>query len=242
MFGIDPGFMKHLAVNKVNRASLKGGYLHTGGSATIPKNRERMTRSLDRPPTEPELFRETHARKHDNSVVEKHADDLLFSANFEQATQHAQEEGDETPGTVDPNVVWRQTLSEPYRNQVYGVSGFFATSLRTSSYGGLSASATSTHTGLNASEVVDLREQGQVLQQHIVEVRSLKDILAERDARAEEHLQCIKEMQQHMVAFYNPLHPGSSTTVGGSGSSTAPPLPPRSPPQQTMMTTTRMRS
>ncbi|MED6185429.1 hypothetical protein PIB30_056999 [Stylosanthes scabra] len=146
------------------------------------------TRSLDRSPTEPELFRETHTWKLDGSIVEKRAENLL-----------AQEEGDEFAGTVNPNVVWRQTLSEPYKNRVYGADGFFAGSLCTSGYGGssaTSASAASTQSGLATSEakVVDLREQmhnlmqslenqRQVLQQHIDEAWSLKDILGEKDAR-----------------------------------------------------------
>ncbi|MED6131629.1 hypothetical protein PIB30_011480 [Stylosanthes scabra] len=139
-------------------------------------------------------------RKRDRSVVEQRADDLLskFSANLEQATQQAQEEGDESATTVDPNLVWRQTLSEPCKNRVYG--------------GGSSASATSTHTGLAAFEIVDLKEQL-------------------RKARAEEHLRRNEEMQRQMVTFYNPLRPGSSATAGGSGSSTVPPLPPDPPPQ-----------
>ncbi|MED6107663.1 hypothetical protein PIB30_016106 [Stylosanthes scabra] len=120
-FATDPSFLKRSGVCKVNRASPKGGCLYTGGSATIPKTCARMTRSLDRPPTEAETE---------------------FSANFEQATQQAQEEGDETTGTVDPDVVWRQTLSEPCKNRVYGAGGFFTSSLLRSGYRGSSAFAT----------------------------------------------------------------------------------------------------
>ncbi|MED6172358.1 hypothetical protein PIB30_049378 [Stylosanthes scabra] len=157
-FATDEGFKKRQASSKVNRASSKGGCLHTGGSATIPKTRARMTRSLDREPTDAEVFRETHTRKRDRSIVEKRVDDLLFSANLEQATQQAQEEGDESAATVDPNIVWRQTLSEPYRNRVYGAGGFFASSLCKSGYAGSSASASSSHTGSADPKVVDLRE------------------------------------------------------------------------------------
>ncbi|MED6129721.1 hypothetical protein PIB30_110683, partial [Stylosanthes scabra] len=64
-FANDPGFKKRQASSKTNRASSKGGCLHTGGSATLPKTRRRMTRSLDRPPTDVEVFRETHTRKRD---------------------------------------------------------------------------------------------------------------------------------------------------------------------------------
>ncbi|MED6144136.1 hypothetical protein PIB30_012789 [Stylosanthes scabra] len=226
-FATDPGFLKRSAVCKVNRASPKGGCLHTGGSATIPKTHARMTRSLDRPPTEAEVFRETHTRKRDRSIVEKCADDLLteFSANLEQATQQAQEEGDETAGTVDPDVVWRQTLSEPCRNRVYGAGGFFASSLHRSGYGGSSASATCSQASPANAEVVDLRKQAD-------EVRSLKETLAARDARAEEQLRRLEEMQCQMAAYYDPLRLASNITArgGSGGSSTAPPLPPCLPP------------
>ncbi|MED6134643.1 hypothetical protein PIB30_038826 [Stylosanthes scabra] len=197
-FTTDPGFLKRSGVNKVNRASPKAGCLHTGGSATIPKTKALMTRSLDRPPTDAEVFRETHTRKRDRSIVKKRADDLLteFSANLEQATQQAQEEGDETAGTVDQNAVWRQTLSEPCRNWVYGASGFFTSSLHRSGYGGSSTFATSSHASPADVEVLDLREQvqnltqslhsqGKTLQQQIDEVSSLKKTLPERDARTD---------------------------------------------------------
>ncbi|MED6170106.1 hypothetical protein PIB30_027706 [Stylosanthes scabra] len=245
-FATDEGFKKRQASSKKNRASSKGGCLHTGRSATISKTRARMTRSLDREPTDAKVFRETHTRKRDRSIVEKRADDLLieFSANLEQATQQAQEEGDESAATVDPNVVWRQTLSEPYRNRVYGAGGFFASSLRKSGYAGSSASASSSHIGPADLEVVDLREQvqnltqslesqGHMLQQQIDEVKTLRDTLAQmaqRDERTEEHLRRMEEIQRQMAAFYNPLRPGASATTGDSDTSTAPPLPPRPPP------------
>ncbi|MED6145183.1 hypothetical protein PIB30_022642 [Stylosanthes scabra] len=258
-FANDPGFKKRQASSKKNRASSKGGCLHTGGSVTIPKTRARMTRSLDRLPTDVEVFRETHTRKRDRSIVEKHAEDLLaytfmlfsfrpsslpteFSANLDEATQRAQEEGDKSPATVDPNIVWRQTLSEPYKNRVYGAGGFFASSLRRSGYADSSASASSCHTDPPAPEVVDLREQvqnltqslqsqGDLLQQQIDEVKSLKSTLAEKDAWAEEHLRRMEEMSRMMAAYYGPLRPGSSGSGAGLDSMTAPPLPPRPPPQ-----------
>ncbi|MED6116030.1 hypothetical protein PIB30_096313 [Stylosanthes scabra] len=232
-FATDPGFLKRSGVNKVNRASSRGGCLHTGGSATTPKTRARMTRSLDRPPTDAKVFRETHTCKRDRSIVERRADDLL-----------AQEGGDESAATVDPNIVWRQTLSEPCKNRVYRVGGFFVSSLRRSGYGCSSASATSSHTGPADVEVVDLREhvqnltqslhsQGEVLQQQIDEVRSLKETLDKRDTREDEQIRCLEEMQRQTAANYDPLRAASSTTVvgGSGGSSTAPPtLPPRPPP------------
>ncbi|MED6117477.1 hypothetical protein PIB30_110311 [Stylosanthes scabra] len=76
-FATDEGFLKRQAASKANRASTKGGCLHTGGSATLPKTRARMTRSLDREPTDAEVFRQTHTRKRERTIVEKCAEDLL---------------------------------------------------------------------------------------------------------------------------------------------------------------------
>ncbi|MED6164032.1 hypothetical protein PIB30_085740 [Stylosanthes scabra] len=206
-FANDLGFKKCQASSKANRAPSKGGCLHTGGSVTIPKTHARMTRSLDRPPIDAEVFRPTHTHKRDRSIVEKHTDDLLteYSTNLEQATQQAQEEGDESVAAVDPDVVWRQTLSEPCKNRVMDLREQVQ----------------------NLTQSLETR--GHMLQQQIDEVRSLRDTLAERYARAEEHLRRMEEMRRQMAAFYNPLHLESSATAGGS--STAPPLPPRPPPQ-----------
>ncbi|MED6169597.1 hypothetical protein PIB30_022666 [Stylosanthes scabra] len=146
------------------------------------------------------------------------------------------------PPQFDPDIVWRQTLFEPYKNRVYGAGGFFTSSLRRSGYAGSSALASSCHTGPPAPEVVDLREQvqnltqslqshGDLLQQQIDEVKSLKSTLAEKDARAEEHLRRMEEMSRMMAAFYGPLRPGTSGgSAAGIDSTTAPPLPPRPPP------------
>ncbi|MED6146419.1 hypothetical protein PIB30_034333 [Stylosanthes scabra] len=166
----------------------------------------------------------------------------VFSANLDEATQRAEEEGDESAATVDPDIVWRQTLFEPHKNRVYGAGGFFASSLRRSGYAGSSASASSCHTGPPAPEVVDLREQvqnltqslqsqGDLLQQQIDEVKSLKSTLAEKDARAEELLRRMEEMSCMMAAYYGPLRPGSSGSAAGLDFTTAPPLPPRPPPR-----------
>ncbi|MED6174439.1 hypothetical protein PIB30_068966 [Stylosanthes scabra] len=215
---------------------LRGGELQRLKWMSETLRKQLLDRSLDRLATDAEVFRATHTRKRDRSIVEKRADDLLteYSANLEQATQQAQEEGDESATTVDPDVVWRQTLSEPCKNRVYGAGGFFASSLCRSGYGGSSASASSTHTGPAALETCRSRSKTfrRACRLRLIdEVRTLKDTLAERDARAEEHLKRMEEMQRQMAAFYDPLRPGSSAAAGGSGSSTAPPLPPHPPPR-----------
>ncbi|MED6220253.1 hypothetical protein PIB30_043152 [Stylosanthes scabra] len=79
----------------------------------------------------------------------------------------------------------------------------------------VSAPATATIPCSPAPEVVDLREQvqnltqslqsqGDLLQQQIDEVKSLKSTLAEKDARAEEHLRRMEEMSCMMAAYYGP--------------------------------------
>ncbi|MED6224857.1 hypothetical protein PIB30_088191, partial [Stylosanthes scabra] len=115
-------------------------------------------------------------------------------------------------------------------NPVQPTGGFFALSLYRFGFGGSSASAASTHRGPDTEE--SLGTQGQTLQQQMYELQSLKDTLAEWDARAEEQLRRMEEMSRQMTTFYDPLRLGSSAAVGGSGSSTAPPLPPRPPPRQ----------
>ncbi|MED6197849.1 hypothetical protein PIB30_060665 [Stylosanthes scabra] len=91
-----------------------------------------------------------------------------FSAKFEEATQQAQEDGDESAGTVDPDVVWRQNLSEPYKNRVYEAGGFFVESLRTFGYRGSCTSSASTQAGpASNTEVVYLREKIQNLTQSL---------------------------------------------------------------------------
>ncbi|MED6170704.1 hypothetical protein PIB30_033556 [Stylosanthes scabra] len=76
-----------------------------------------------------------------------------------------------------------------------------------------------------------LQSQGDLLQQQIDEVKSLKSTLAEKDARAEEHPRRMEEISRMMAAYYGPLRPGSSATAAGLDSTAAPPLPPRPPPR-----------
>ncbi|MED6202412.1 hypothetical protein PIB30_105148 [Stylosanthes scabra] len=101
-FAIDKGFQRHSRINKVNRASARGGSFHTRGSSTIPKTKARMTRLLGRPPIGPNK-----------------------SNKLEVATQQladGREESD-TFAQVDPDTVLQQTLSKPYMGRVYEEGG-----------------------------------------------------------------------------------------------------------------------
>ncbi|MED6150930.1 hypothetical protein PIB30_077381 [Stylosanthes scabra] len=218
-FANDPRFKKRQASSKASRASSKGGCLHTGGSATIPKTRAKMTRSLERPATDAEVFRATHTRKRDKSIVEKHANDLLteFSANLELCLSHAR-----TGFTGSVNFSPHHSADSAMEVHPPLPPALTQARLLRRLWTCRSRSKTFRRS---------LQTQGHMLQQHIDEVRTLKDILAERDVQAEEHLKRMVEMQRQMAAFYDPLRPGSSAAAGGSGSSTALPLPPRPPPR-----------
>ncbi|MED6167361.1 hypothetical protein PIB30_001783 [Stylosanthes scabra] len=58
-FANDPRFKKRQFSSKKNRASSKGGCLHTGDLRLF---RKLATRSLDRPPTDVEVFRDPHTQ------------------------------------------------------------------------------------------------------------------------------------------------------------------------------------
>ncbi|MED6108958.1 hypothetical protein PIB30_029057 [Stylosanthes scabra] len=63
------------------------------------------------------------------------------------------------------------------------------------------------------------------------QVKSLKSTLAEKDARAKEHLRRMEEISRMTATYYGPLRLGTSGgSAAGIDSTTAPPLPPRPPP------------
>ncbi|MED6174239.1 hypothetical protein PIB30_067208 [Stylosanthes scabra] len=88
IFENDKAFKHRQEVNRANMASSNDDNLHIGGSSMIPNTRARMTRSLDRPLTGPELVKETHMRN------------IEWNDNFELASQRAREEGDESASSI----------------------------------------------------------------------------------------------------------------------------------------------
>ncbi|RYQ79521.1 hypothetical protein Ahy_Scaffold5g107735 [Arachis hypogaea] len=66
---------------------------------------------------------------------------------LEAATQKSQQNREDADGSaasvIDSNAVWHETTSAPYKNCVYGLGSFFASSLRTFTLRLSSISATS---------------------------------------------------------------------------------------------------
>ncbi|MED6110213.1 hypothetical protein PIB30_040855 [Stylosanthes scabra] len=157
-FANDPGFKKHQASSKANWASSKGGCLHTG--VLRPFRRLMLTRPFDRPPTDAKVFRATHTRKRDRSIVEKRPDDLLPPNRLRKRVMRV------LPQLTLTLCGVRLCLSHART----GFTGPVDISPHHSTDPTMevsSASAPSTHTGPVAPEVMDLREQVQNLTQSL---------------------------------------------------------------------------
>ncbi|RYR29620.1 hypothetical protein Ahy_B01g054051 isoform A [Arachis hypogaea] len=70
----------------------------------------------------------------------------FYTQRLEAATQQSQHIRDENNNSVasevDPNIVWHETTSDPYKNRIYELGSFFADNLRTSTLRPSFASAT----------------------------------------------------------------------------------------------------
>ncbi|MED6225688.1 hypothetical protein PIB30_096056 [Stylosanthes scabra] len=90
-----------------------------------------------------------------------------FTNNTTVATQQVAESG--TNAEMDPDQVWRQTVSEPSeKNRVFGIGGFLASTLRISVFAPQASSVSLTSPApVGPEEAVDLREQVQLLNQNI---------------------------------------------------------------------------
>ncbi|GAU42782.1 hypothetical protein TSUD_34260 [Trifolium subterraneum] len=68
---------------KQNRASAKGGSVHTGGSISTKEHVIRMRRELGREPTFDEVFLRTHTKKKDSSWVDERAKKTYYSGRYD---------------------------------------------------------------------------------------------------------------------------------------------------------------
>ncbi|QHO00606.1 uncharacterized protein DS421_13g407910 [Arachis hypogaea] len=119
---------------------------YIGSSATFMKTKARLSKSLDRDATLAKTFKYTHTLKENK---ERYADQRSadhyesYMQRLEATTQQSQQSGEDASGfaasIIDPDAVWYETALAPYKNHVYGLGSFFASSLRTSTF----ASATS---------------------------------------------------------------------------------------------------
>ncbi|QHO50921.1 uncharacterized protein DS421_1g26450 [Arachis hypogaea] len=123
------------------------------------KTKSRLSKSLNREAILAETFKYIHTLK---ANKEKFAD--------ERSTAHYAPSGNDKAGfktsVVDPNRVWRETASEPYKNRHFGLGSFFASGL-CSSVLVVSSTSVSATSLANSQEVVDLRKEVQKLTQEL---------------------------------------------------------------------------
>ncbi|RYR01840.1 hypothetical protein Ahy_B06g080701 [Arachis hypogaea] len=143
------GFRHRRLTNRANRTSTRSSK-YTGGSATFMKIKARLLKSLDREVTLAETFKYTHTLKENKArFADQQSQDHYesYTQKLEVATQQSQQSGKDADGSiasvVDPDAVWCETASAPYKNCVYGMGSFFASNLHISTLRPWSASATS---------------------------------------------------------------------------------------------------
>ncbi|RYQ99446.1 hypothetical protein Ahy_B07g087386 isoform A [Arachis hypogaea] len=143
----DEGFRHRRLTNRANRVLARSSK-YTGGSEIFMKTKARLSKSLDCDAILAETFNYTHTLKENK---ERFAD--------QRSADHYQNRKDASGSAV--SVVDLEIASESYKNHVYGLESFFASSLRTSTLRPSSASAT--NRAINPEEGIDLRLQVQEL-------------------------------------------------------------------------------
>ncbi|RYR29617.1 hypothetical protein Ahy_B01g054051 isoform G [Arachis hypogaea] len=102
------------------------------------------SKSLDRDAMITETFKYTHTLKQNKERFTYQW--YAYHYRLEAATQQSQHIRDENNNSVasevDPNIVWHETTSDPYKNRIYELGSFFADNLRTSTLRPSFASAT----------------------------------------------------------------------------------------------------
>ncbi|RYR17066.1 hypothetical protein Ahy_B03g061869 [Arachis hypogaea] len=123
----DEGFKHRRLTNRANRTSAKSSK-YTSGSTTFMKTKARLIKS--------------------------------YTQRLEVATKQSQRIGDDDNNfaalVVDPDQVWREAASEPYKNRMYKFRSFFADNLRTSTL--IHSSTFATSRPIDPKNGVDLRE------------------------------------------------------------------------------------
>ncbi|RYR05173.1 hypothetical protein Ahy_B06g085046 [Arachis hypogaea] len=112
------GFRHRRLTNRPNRVSARSSK-YTGGSATFMKTKARLSKSLNHEATLVETFKYTHTLKENKETFAKAVSRSLLEAASQQSQQGGEEAADgSTTVFVDPDAVWRETASVPYRNYV----------------------------------------------------------------------------------------------------------------------------
>ncbi|RYR31647.1 hypothetical protein Ahy_B01g056499 [Arachis hypogaea] len=151
-------FKHHCLTNRANTASARSSK-HTDGLATFMKTKVRLSKSLDHDATMAETFKYTHMLKENKEkFVGQWAADYYRLKVATHQSQHIGDDGNNSAASVvDPDMVWRDATSEPYKNHVYGLGSFFGDNLHTSIL--RQSSASDTIRPVDPEDGVNLREQ-----------------------------------------------------------------------------------
>ncbi|XP_052733336.1 uncharacterized protein LOC128196458 [Vigna angularis] len=167
-------FRNKCAKAQRNRASERGGTLHTGGSITIHEHAIRMAQALGRAVHVDEVFAQTHVRKGTNQFVDErsrktHED---FSTRLSQVrSEHESAPTPDDASNADDDIrrtqCWINIVGGKKKGRVYG-AGQLAANYTTSRGGTLKHQPSSTST---PDEVLQLRQE---LHQRDQEITDLK--------------------------------------------------------------------
>ncbi|XP_073225422.1 uncharacterized protein [Cicer arietinum] len=120
---MDPSYKKISVRAKKNRASCKGGSVHTCGSISVAEHTIRMAEELGRDPTLDEIFVKTHTKK-DSSWVDDRAKKSYesFQDKLQKASQVEDASGSGSQA-INPAArldIWVQSVGGKNRGRIYG--------------------------------------------------------------------------------------------------------------------------
>ncbi|RYR50015.1 hypothetical protein Ahy_A07g036562 isoform B [Arachis hypogaea] len=123
------------------------------------KTKVRLSKSLNCDATMMETFKYTHTLKENKErfANQRFADHYILEAATQQSQHIGDDDNNYAASEVNPNMIWRETAFESYKNRVYGLGSFFTDNLCTSTLRPSSTSATSWP--VDPEESVGLREQ-----------------------------------------------------------------------------------
>ncbi|QHO20126.1 uncharacterized protein DS421_11g335130 [Arachis hypogaea] len=136
----DEEFRHRRLTNRANKASARSSK-YIGSLATFMNTKSRLIFDVVGLRCNIDVDLQVHPQ------FEGEQREICLSARLDVMTQQSQQSGEDTDGStasvIDPDVVWCEIVSVPYKNHIYKLGSFFASSLHTSTLRPLSASATS---------------------------------------------------------------------------------------------------
>nr|XP_027187849.1 uncharacterized protein LOC113785477 [Cicer arietinum] len=183
---MDPSFKKISNQAKKNRASSKGGAVHTGGSISITEHTIRLTEELGRNPTLDEVFLTTHTKKKDNSLVDERAKKTYetYQGKLQQASKNG-EASSSCSQVVNAEArldMWVQSVGGKNKWRIYGAGD------RSSLY----------RPGVIAAQIATFEERAKAAEH---EAREAREELRKAEQRRQEDEQRTKELQIQLVTL-----------------------------------------